>query len=132
MGTKSDYAYGKSKYLKAEEFVGKTIRAVITNVEDVEFDDVGVKPVLALEGKDRGLVVNATNFDILADALGKNTDDWIGHAIILKGEKVAFKGKRVDSIRVSVPAPQAKQKKQPEPDPDLNDEIPEWHTEAPV
>jgi hypothetical protein len=134
MGTKSDYAYGKSRFMKAEQLVGKTVRAVISNVEDVEFEDVGCKPVLTLEGKDKGFVVNATNFDILADGLGNNTNDWIGHAILLKGEKVLFKGKRVDSIRVSVPAPQAKPKqvKQPEPDPDLNDEVPEWHNEAPV
>src|SRR5262245_32264380 len=133
MGIKSDYAYGKSRYLKAEELVGKTVRVVISNVEDVEFDDGGCKPVLNFEGKERGLVVNSTNFDILADGLGNNTNDWVGHVIVLKGEKVLFKGKRVDSIRVSVPAPQAKQQtKQPDPDPDLNDGIPEWHAEAPV
>ena len=134
MGTKADYAYGKSRFLKADEFVGKALRVIIANVEDVEFEDGGCKPVLTFEGKERGLVVNSTNFDTLADGLGSNTDSWIGHAIILKGEKVAFKGKRVDSIRVSVAAPQAKPKqvKQPEPDPDLNDEIPEWHTKAPV
>jgi len=91
MGTKSDYAYGKSRYLKAEELVGKTVRVVISNVEDVEFDDGECKPVLNFEGKERGLVVNSTNFDILADGLGNNTNDWVGHVIVLKGEKVLFK-----------------------------------------
>jgi len=45
MGERKDYAYGKSKYLKAEELVGKTTRVVISRVEDLEFDDRGVKPV---------------------------------------------------------------------------------------
>jgi len=75
MGTRKDYAYGKSKYVKAEDLVGKTVRVTISDVEDVQFDDKGVKPVLSFEGKEKGLVVNATNFDTLAASLGSNTMD---------------------------------------------------------
>jgi hypothetical protein len=102
MGERKDYAYGTSNYLKAEDLAGKSASVIISSVEDVEFDP-GLKPVLSFEGKKKRLVVNATNFDILCADIGNNTKDWIGHAIVLKGEKTSFRGKLVDSIRVSVP-----------------------------
>jgi hypothetical protein len=102
MGERKDYAYGTSDYLKAEELAGKSARVVISDVEDVEFDK-GLKPVLSFEGKSKRLVVNATNFDILCAGISNNTKNWVGHVITLRGEKVSFRGKLVDSIRVSVP-----------------------------
>jgi hypothetical protein len=59
------------------------------------------------------------NFDILMDALGNNTSKWVGHDIVLAGTKVRFKGRSVDSIRVSVPT-QAKS----DGEPDFDDEVP--------
>jgi hypothetical protein len=104
MGERNSYSYGESKYLRAADLLGRTSRVVISNVEDVEFDK-GLKPVLSFEGKKKRLVVNATNFDILAAGIGNNTAKWVGHAIVLKGTKVKFKGGLVDSIQVEVPAP---------------------------
>jgi hypothetical protein len=101
MGTRADYAYGNSNYLKAETLAGKTIRVIISDVEDVEFEK-GLKPVLSFEGKEKKLPLNTTNFDTLAADISPRTEDWIGHVIILRGEKVLFKGKLVDSIRVNV------------------------------
>ena len=101
MGTRDQYAYGQSDYLKAETLAGKSTRVIISDVEDVEFEK-GLKPVLSFEGKEKRLVVNATNFDILCDGISNNTNNWVGHAIVLRGEKTKFKGKLVDSIRVSV------------------------------
>ena len=120
MGERKDYAYGNSDYLKAEELAGKTVRVIISDVEDVEFDK-GLKPVLSFEGKKKHLVVNATNFDILCAGIGNNTNDWVGHAITLRGEKTSFRGKLVDSIRVTVPKQQAKQP----PSDDIDDGIPD-------
>jgi len=102
MGERKDYAYGTSDYLKADDLAGKSARVVISNVEDVEFDK-GLKPVLSFEGKKKRLVVNATNFDILCAGISNNTNDWVGHVIMLRGEKTSFRGKLVNSIRVSVP-----------------------------
>ena len=118
MGTRSDYAYGNSTYMKADEIAGRVIRAKISTVEDVEFEK-GIKPVLGFEGRDKQLVVNATNFDALSEGLGPNTNNWPGHTILLRGEKITFQGKRVNAIRVSVPAPAAK----PAPDYEVPDEI---------
>ena len=70
-----------------------------------------MKPVLSFEGKTKRLVVNATNFDILCAGISNNTKDWPGHAIVLRGEKTRFKGKLVDSIRVTVPSKELKQTK---------------------
>jgi hypothetical protein len=121
MGTRESYGYGASRYLKAEDLAGKTARVIIAAVEDIAFDERGLKPVLWFEGKKRGLVVNSTNFDVLAASISNNTKDWAGHAIELKGEKVNFKGRLVDSIRVSVPKQQAKQ----QPPDDMDDGIPD-------
>jgi hypothetical protein len=102
MGTRGNYAYGNNEYLKAETLAGKTVRVIISDVEDVEFEK-GLKPVLSFEGKEKKLPLNATNFDTLAAAISPRTENWIGHAVILRGEKILFKGKLVDSTRVSVP-----------------------------
>jgi hypothetical protein len=127
MGTRESYGFGQSQYLRADEMVGKTIRATIAYVEDVEFDEKGLKPVLVLEGQDKKFVVNSTNFDVLAESIGNNTNDWTGHVILLKGEKVRFKGRLVDSVRVSMPKPQPKQAKHPTPPTDdLDDGVPDF------
>jgi hypothetical protein len=121
MGTRADYDYGNSKYLKAEDMVGKTTVVVISDVEDVQFDDKGTKPkpVLSFKNRDKALVVNATNFDTLAAGIGNNTNKWPGHSIVLKGAKVGFKGRLVDSIVVEVP----KQAPKP-PEPEFDDATP--------
>jgi hypothetical protein len=105
MGNRSNYAYGQSQYLRAADIVGKTIPVIITGVEDIEFDK-GVKPVLSFNGKNKKLVVNMTNFDILADAYGGFTEGWVGKPIMLAAEKVTVKGQRTDSIRVRIPPQQ--------------------------
>jgi hypothetical protein len=117
MGERKDYGYAKSKYLRAEDLVGKTVRVVF---------DKGLKPVLSFENKQKTLPVNASNFDTLAAAISPRTQDWVGHTITLKGEKVRFKGQLVDSIKVSVPAQtKPKEPKQTKTD-DFDDGIPDF------
>jgi len=38
MGERTDYAYGNSNYLKGTEMAGRTVRVIISDVEDVEFE----------------------------------------------------------------------------------------------
>jgi autonomous glycyl radical cofactor GrcA len=119
MGTKrEDYCYGQSSFMKAEDWAGRSQSFYIEAVDDVEFEK-GLKPVLKLRGQEKGLVVNATNFDVLADAFGSNPGKWPDHTIVLRGTKTRFKGRMVDSIQVSVPKQQPKQ----QPSDDL-EEIP--------
>jgi hypothetical protein len=103
MGSRGDYAYGQSQYLRAADLAGRTDRVTIIGVEDVEFEK-GQKPVLTFEGKTKKLVVNATNFDTLADAFGGFTENWIGKSIVLAGEKITVRGQRTDTIKVRAAA----------------------------
>jgi hypothetical protein len=106
MGARADYGYGESRYLKAADIAGHSVVFTISGVEDVQFDK-GIKPVLAFEGKKKGLVVNMSNFDILAEAFGGFTEKWVGRKIVLAVVKVPMKGQSVDSIRVRIPPPAA-------------------------
>lgn len=121
MGNRSTYAYGQSKYLRADEWVGKRQRMTIVSVDDVEFEQ-GLKPVLTFADQDKKFVVNATSFDTLMDAFGDNTSKWVGHDVVLAGVKVRFKGRSVDSIKVSVPTQAAKST--PDAEPEFDDEVP--------
>jgi len=120
MGSKEHYAYG-GRFLRAEVMAGKTATVVIEAVEDVQFDGQGIKPVLHFKNKKRGLVVNNSNFDILAAALGSRTEDWPGATVNLRGIKVPFKGKPTDSIVIEVLQKPAKEEQQPpvNDDPDI-------------
>jgi hypothetical protein len=40
MGTKEDYGFG-SRFLKAEDLIGKTMRVIIADVEDVSSTSAG-------------------------------------------------------------------------------------------
>jgi len=78
------YAGSESKYLKAADLQGKSIKATISYVELVKFeDDKGekTKPCLQLEGKDKMVVCNATTVTELSEAYGWDSDDWLGKKI---------------------------------------------------
>ena len=85
--------------------------------------------MLHFRGKQKGFVVNATNYDVIADAYGDETDDWAGQPIELYPTRVHFKGQLTDAIRVRIP--QAKPAPKPAPTPTskpapeaFDDEIP--------
>jgi len=88
-------------YLKAADLGGKRIGVTI---DRVELEDVGSdnKPVLYFQGKDKGLVLNKTNSNMISEIVGSDeTDEWNGHRIALYSTKVDYQGKRVDAIRVT-------------------------------
>ena len=100
MGKRDDY-YAKSVYFGADEMAGRTLKLTIVGVEDTEFETDSktvLKPVLTFRDQERKLVVGAMNYDRLADVFGDETKGWVGRTIVLKGEKVPFRGKRVNSI----------------------------------
>ena len=80
------YAGSESKWLKASDLQGGRPTVTIKSVELIEFEDDGVKkekPALTFEGKDKGLVLNATNTEELIHAFGPDSEDW-------KGKKIGF------------------------------------------
>ena len=121
-----------SRYVRHADLLGRTSTVVI---ESVALEDVGDedkrKPVIHFRGKQKGLVLNATNYNIIADAYGDETDDWAGQPIELYPTKVPFKGKLTDAIRVRIPPTKPGPAPVPTPVPkpapasvELNDEIP--------
>jgi hypothetical protein len=61
------------------------------------------KLTLTFEGEKKKLVINRTNFDVLAEALGDDTDDWLGETVQLYAEKTRFGAKVVPCVRVRIP-----------------------------
>lgn len=97
---KSNEAF-KGAYLKHSDLGG---RKVGVTIEEVTMQKIGDddKPVASFRGKDKGLVLNQTNWHTIADVLGSDdSDDWTGKRIVLMPAKTEFQGKRVDCIRVS-------------------------------
>lgn len=93
-----------SKYLKAADLDGREVKVVMANVEKEKLGD-DMKLVLYFKGKDKGLVLNKTNSNTIADAYGDETEDWFSQEIILFSVMTDFQGKVGPAIRVRAPMP---------------------------
>ena len=62
--------------------------------------DADNRAVVRFKDCDQGLALNATNWDRLEDAYGKDSDEWVGECVILYSEPTRFQGKAVKGIRV--------------------------------
>jgi len=92
-----------AKFLKAADVKEAPLFAVISYVEMEtvgQGTDSKSKPVMYFEGHDRPMVVNATNWDALADAYGDDSDGWAGHKIKIRCARTHYAGKAVDGLRV--------------------------------
>jgi len=89
----SDYLNSKS----AVEHTGKDLKIFEVNAEIIRDQR---KMVIGFEGIEKGLVVNKTNREVLAETYGDDCDAWIGQTVRLEIVKVMFEGKRTDSIQV--------------------------------
>ena len=107
---KLDEIYTGGKTLKASDLQGKARKVRIESYEIKEFDDDGKKSkkaILNFAGKDKGLVVNKTNAQIIAHNTGSDDlDDWVGKEIIMYPTKVNFGDNMVDAIRVREEIPE--------------------------
>ena len=123
-----------SEYLRAADLKG---RDVTVTMDSMETKDIGSdhKPVLYFKNAEKGLVMNKTNWNMIAEIYGDESDDWMGKKITLYPTRVDFQGKRVDAIRVKAVGSNgnvAPGRHQPHDDPppppvpthDLDDEIP--------
>ena len=89
-----------SNFLKSADLNGKAVRVTIASC-DMEDRGDGQKPGLRFAGKDKGMVVNKTNWGILEAATGQpDSDDWAGYSIVIYATKVSYQGKMVDGLRV--------------------------------
>ncbi|MGH8772162.1 MAG: hypothetical protein ACREV2_13455 [Burkholderiales bacterium] len=95
----------KSTYLRAADLKGSSVKVQIEEVRmEVMPDGEEEKPVLSFVGKDRGLVLNRTNANLLSERYGDDTEQWLGKTVELVTERVSFRGKLTDGIRVKVPS----------------------------
>lgn len=91
-----------SKYLKAADLQNRDVKVVMSHVEKEKLGD-DMKLVLYFKGKEKGLVLNKTNSNTIADAYGDDTDDWQTNELILISVMTEFQGKIAPAIRCRVP-----------------------------
>ena len=104
MKTTDVYA-SESRYLRADDLRGREVEVTIAGAETVDLSDGKTKIALSFTGKEKLLVLNVTNARAIEDVLGDETDQWVGHRIVLFPTRVDFQGQRVPAIRVRVPQP---------------------------
>ncbi len=97
-----------SKYLKAADLPDGQF--VPVTIERVELQNVAgndspeeTKPILHFVGKEKGMVMNRTNSQEIANAFGDETDDWMGKRVLIYATTTLFQGKTVACLRVKVP-----------------------------
>ena len=101
-----------SKYLKADDLMGREVRVTIARVEREKMGD-DFKPVVYFNGKEKGVVLNKTNAFTIANAYGDETADWFGNDVILFSVMTEYGGKTAPAIRVRLPVARDNPKPQP-------------------
>lgn len=103
-----------SNYLKADDLQGRRPEVTIERLALESFEGEGEKYILYFAGKDKGLVLNVTNTRTLIDALGDESDDWIGATVELFTIDVDFQGRLTKGLRLRVvSAPQRERRPAP-------------------
>ena len=97
------------KYLKGADLRGKKVSVTIARIEPRHKMEskgrgkktkVEYKPVMFFAGKEKGMKLNGTNHDRIAEYHGDTPSGWIGKQIPLYTEKVDAFGRIWDAIRV--------------------------------
>ena len=119
----------ESKYIKKEDVgQGKLVTIADLQQQNVAMEDQPpeMKWIIHFHEFSKGMVLNWTNVQLIAKALGtEETDEWKGKKIVLfEDANVSFGGKLTGGIRVRAarlkPDTQAEEPKKP----DFDDDIP--------
>ncbi len=94
-----------SRFLKAEDILDEELTLTISKVDLVELEDkkgeTQQKPVIYFSDQKKGLIVNKTNWKIIAEVTGEEeSDNWVGKKITLFTLDVDAFGDIVAAIRV--------------------------------
>lgn len=92
-----------SKYVKSSDLQGREVKINISRVAMEKVGD-GMKAVLYFVGKEKGMVLNKTNSNVILKAYGTETDGWINKPIILFAQMVEYQGDLVNGIRLRADA----------------------------
>jgi len=104
--------YLESKFLKKEDVVGQQGHGVLVTVNAIQEQDVAmtgeseqIKLIAFFNEMDKGLVLNSTNMQMLADIThSEEIEDWVGCQVVLYADQtIMFRGKRVGGIRLRAP-----------------------------
>jgi len=101
---------GILKYLSGDMIKDGRVNCTIARVTMEEMPGGKKKPVIYLEGRTLGIVLNAINTRRLVAAYGPETDEWIGQPVTIYAEQGVWFGKEGWAIRLAIPAPQAAEK----------------------
>lgn len=97
-----------SQYVSAPDLKGQRVPVVIERVAMVEMKEMDGsvihKPAAKFQGTEKQMIINITNWNMIAELYGEDSDMWIGREIILYPARVPFGNKIVDAIRVDAPA----------------------------
>jgi hypothetical protein len=115
-----------TRFFKAADIPDSGLPLKIAKVEQEKVGpDQDLRWVLYSKGQDKQLILNGTNWDLIAAALREeNSDNWVGQIIELFRTQTQFGGKRVDCIRVRrfrPPAAQAAPARPPKAAPTIDD-----------
>jgi hypothetical protein len=128
--------YG-SKYLGAADLGEKKVRTRIAKIRKEAMQQQGggkerVKFVLYFTTLDKSLVLNATNKNVLVDALGRDPASWVNAEVGLYTVDTAYQGKSMRGVRLKVlSAPKAAPKLKVNPV-EVEEPMPGWdHEEDP-
>lgn len=94
-----------SKYLKASDIPpGREAFVKINTVQMEAMETSGdEKPVAYFINREKGLVLNVTNSNTIADAYSPDTETWHGQPVVLFSTTTSFGGKQVPCLRVKIP-----------------------------
>lgn len=92
-----------SKHLKAADLNDREIKVTIARVEREKLGE-DMRPVIYFNGKEKGVALNKGNTTTLADAFGRNSNDWAGQEITLVSVWTEYQGKAVKGLRI-IPSP---------------------------
>ena len=95
-----------SKYIRAEELeedTTVTIKSVQLETLESKDGQQQKKPVCSFEELEKSLVLNKTNFALIAKQHGEDSEDWIGKKIVLTVLDVEAFGEMVQAVRIKLP-----------------------------
>ena len=121
-----------SRFFKAADIPRDGLLVKIAKIEKEKVGpDRELKWVLYFKSQDKQLILNGSNWDLIAAALKQDdSDNWIGMPIELYPTQTQFGKKMVDCIRVrrhrsvAQAMPALSPKTAPRDDDNLNDDIP--------
>lgn len=111
------YKTAFGSYLKTDDLQGRPVKVVIESVgmEEVKGEDGKEnKLIVRFHGKDKGLILNRTNCELLEQITGSDDyDGWVGATVVLYPTTTRFGSKTVPCLRikqmpVAAPVPAAR------------------------